>query len=112
MTTGYTLGLDLGPPGEPTALAVVQWSTPELGAKPAYVLRHLERFGLGAPFTEIVPAVGAIAAAPALAQAPLVVDYTGVGRAFVTTLRPAVAPRHVVPVAVTAGLASGENGGD
>ena len=45
-TAGYVLGLDLGPPGEPTAIAVVQWDAPETAAKPAYVLRHLERFGI------------------------------------------------------------------
>jgi hypothetical protein len=107
MLTAYYLGLDLGQTQDFTALAVLQCTLPDTGeteaAPPEYALRHLKRFPLGTPYTEIVPAVARLAGAQPLAGAPLVVDQTGVGRAVVDMLRQAVG--WVVPVTITGGHA-------
>jgi hypothetical protein len=66
-------------------------------------LRHLRRFPLGTPYTEIVPAVAALTRAGPLAESPVVVDQTGVGRAVVDMLRQAIG--WVVPVSITGGQA-------
>jgi hypothetical protein len=63
----------------------------------------LQRFPLGTPYTDIVPAVAAMANSPALSGSPLVVDQTGVGRAVVDMLSQAAG--WVVPVTITAGHA-------
>ena len=59
MLTQFILGLDLGQTHDFTALAVLEQTvmaeTSDL-ARPEYALRHLRRFPLGTPCTEIVPA--------------------------------------------------------
>jgi hypothetical protein len=59
MTTGYYVGLDLGQTTDFTALAVLQCTLPDPeeseAEPPEYALRHLKRFPLGTPYTEIVP---------------------------------------------------------
>jgi hypothetical protein len=91
MRPDYFLGLDLGQTRDFTALAVLERSPPaDAGAaveKPEYALRHLHRFPLGTPYTQIVPAVAALVRAGPLAESPVVVDQTGVGRAVVDMLR-------------------------
>jgi hypothetical protein len=86
--TSYVIGLDLGQTMDFTALAVLERRSAQASAdKPDYALRHMRRFPLGTPYTEIVPAVGAVKKREPLRQAPLVVDQTGVGRAVVDMLR-------------------------
>src|SRR5262249_1596957 len=107
MRPDYFLGRDLGQPRDFTALAVLERSPPtNIGTaleKPDYALRHLHRFPLGTPYTEIVPAVAAMVRCGPLADSPLVVDQTGVGRAVVDMLRQSVG--WVVPVSITPGHA-------
>lgn len=106
MPTQFILGLDLGQARDFTALAVLEQTSMEVSSgitPPEYALRHLRRFPLGTPYTEIVPAVAAIAESPSLYEAPLVVDQTGVGRAVVDMLRQAAG--WVVLVTITAGHA-------
>lgn len=106
MPTQFILGLDLGQAQDFTALAVLEQTALDVSSGPVapeYALRHLRRFPLGTPYTEIVPTVAAIAQSPALSEAPLVVDQTGVGRAVVDMLRNAAG--WVVPVTITAGHA-------
>jgi hypothetical protein len=105
----YFVGLDLGPPGEFTAVGVVERSG-EVSAPPAYALRHLQRFPAGCAFTEVVPAVANLMGA--LPQAPLVVDFTAVGRPPVEALWTALPGRRVVPVVVTNGLATADASGE
>ncbi len=81
----YFVGLDLGRPGEPTALAVL--GRPRLktsdrpGTRPPYDLRHLERFPPGTGYPEVVEAVVRLLQTQPLPNAWLLTDYTGVGRA-------------------------------
>jgi hypothetical protein len=107
MRPDYFLGLDLGQTRDFTALAVLERSPPtDAGTaveKPDYALRHLHRFPLGTPYTEIVPAVAALIRAGPLAESPVVADQTGVGRAVVDMLRQAI--DWVVPVSITGGQA-------
>jgi hypothetical protein len=107
MRSDYFLGLDLGQTRDFTALAVLERSPPtDAGAAvepPEYALRHLHRFPLGTPYTEIVPAVVALVRDGPLVESPVVVDQTGVGRAVVDLMRRAVG--WVVPVTITGGHA-------
>ena len=107
MRPDYFLGLDLGQTRDFTALAVLERQPPaDAGTAvepPEYALRHLHRFPLGTPYTEIVPAVAALTRAGPLAESPVVVDQTGVGRAVVDLMRRALG--WVVPVTITGGHA-------
>jgi hypothetical protein len=104
MPGSYILGLDLGQTKDFTALAVLECHALETSAeKPEYALRHLRRFPLGTPYTEIVPAVATLVQSGPLAESPVVVDQTGVGRAVVDMLRRAIG--WVVPVTITGGHA-------
>jgi len=105
MLTQFILGLDLGQTQDFTALAVLEQTVTEPSGvtPPEYALRHLRRFPLGTPYTEIVPAVAEIANSRTLTGSPLVVDQTGVGRAVVDMLSQAAG--WVVPVTITAGHA-------
>jgi hypothetical protein len=109
MRADFFIGLDLGQTRDFTALAVLERRAPtDAGAaaeKPYYALRHLHRFPLGTPYTEIVPAVAALTSKGRLSGSPVVVDQTGVGRAVVELLRRACG--WVVPVTITGGHAVG-----
>jgi hypothetical protein len=107
----YIVGLDLGQAADFTALAVLERPADQ-HSNVVYALRHLRRFTLGTPYTEIVPAVSQLVAAPPLAgRVSLVVDQTGVGRAVVDMLKRSVSCQ-VVPVTITAGqnVTQAENG--
>jgi hypothetical protein len=100
----FVLGLDLGPPGEPTGFAILE--RPEAGTpapEPDFHVRHLERFPPGATWSVIVEAVAARAGTAALRGSPLVADGTAVGKALIDLLRRAKVA--VVPVMITAGQA-------
>jgi hypothetical protein len=104
MPGSYILGLDLGQTKDFTALAVLECQAAETTTeRPEYALRHLRRFPLGTPYTEIVPAVATLVQSGPLAESPVVVDQTGVGRAVVDMLRRAGG--WVVPVTITGGHA-------
>ena len=107
MRADYFLGLDLGQTRDFTALAVLERSPPtDAGTAvepPEYALRHLHRFPLGTPYTQIVPAVATLVRSGPLAESPVVVDQTGVGRAVVDMMRQQIG--WVVPVTITGGHA-------
>jgi len=76
----YIAGLDLGPPGEFTALAVVERAKGvSKQSTYDYAVRHLERFAPGTPFTLVGDRVAAIFATPSMHRGQLVIDQTGVG---------------------------------
>ncbi len=102
MRPEFILGLDLGQIQDFTALAVLQRLPAPPAAKSTYALRHLERFHLGTPYTEIVLAVHARGSTDALKGCALVVDQTGVGRPLVEMLR-VKSPNPIVPVTITGG---------
>jgi hypothetical protein len=98
----YYVGLDLGQAVDFTALAVLE-RPPGTGLEPTYSLRHLRRYPLGTPYTDVVPAVVRLVGSPPLKEhVTLVVDQTGVGRAVVDLLR-READCRLVPVTITAG---------
>jgi hypothetical protein len=86
MSGVFVTGLDLGQTSDPTALAVIEQTEAGQG-KYAYNCRHLERFPLGTPYTDIVERVVRRFSAPPLRNSTLAVDETGVGRAVVDLLR-------------------------
>lgn len=109
-TVDYIVGLDLGQAQDYTALAVIERPHRPEGAdrkewKPTYSVRHLERFKLGTPYTEIVPATAKLVGRKELSHPPLIVDQTGVGRAVVDMLKRSGSGSRVVPVTITAGQA-------
>lgn len=81
----YIVGLDLGQAQDYTALAVVRRVLPPWPAdtrKASYELGHLERYPLGTRYPAIVAATcDLLQRAPLTRQTPLVIDFTGVGRA-------------------------------
>jgi hypothetical protein len=105
----YFVGLDLGQVNDFTALAVLE--RPSLhpwGPRPIFDLRHLQRFPLGTPYPQIVQAVRELLLRPALRDASLVVDQTGVGRAVVDMLWDELrgqVPCHFTAVTITGGHA-------
>ena len=99
---GYYVGLDLGQSADFTALAVVQAVKAPAGGgsfKPLLHLRHLERYPLRTPYTDIADGVAALMRSEALnreeydpvrrrvARAELLVDKTGVGRGVTDILK-------------------------
>jgi len=103
----YVVGLDLGQAKDFTAAAVLQRPRfdPKSKQPPIYMLRHLARYPLGTPYTTIVPSVSLLLRTPPVRGAPLVVDYTGVGRPLVDMLKKVSGISRVVPVTVTGGHA-------
>jgi hypothetical protein len=104
----YISGLDLGQAAEFTALAVLEQTTgpdsAETGrAVKRYAVRHLERFRLGTPFTEICARLRALLSGPPLAESLLAVDQTGVGQPVVNLLRRARLRAAIRSVTITGG---------
>jgi hypothetical protein len=106
MHSDYFLGLDLGQTTDFTAVAVLERPTQVGDGKPNLLLRHLQRFALGTPYTSIVSAVAQLSGTALLRdQATMTVDQTGVGRPLVEMLRQAPVPCRIVPVTITGGNA-------
>jgi hypothetical protein len=107
MHADYFIGLDLGQTTDYTALAVVERpSAPAAAPESAvYLVRHLQRFPVGTPYTDIVPAVARLAATKPLAEQTirLAVDHTGVGRPVVDLLRRTPMPVSLEPITITGG---------
>jgi hypothetical protein len=115
MPDGYAFGLDLGNPGEFSALALVEKAAPPGDdAEPLYSLRDLKRFPPGATFNAIAGELWGrrekffpdrIDPHP-LREARVAVDITATGREVLDTLRLGDHPPELVPIALTMGLAS------
>ncbi len=101
----FTVGLDLGQAQDYSALCVVERSVVEeqgTGRKVGYhAVRHLHRWKLGTPYTEIVEDVAELTARHPLPGSTLAVDATGVGRAVVDMFRVADLPVRMVPISIT-----------
>jgi hypothetical protein len=87
----YFVGLDLAQASEYTALVVLERVVvlphdPPEKRRPAYSLRHLQRFPLGTHYCEVGAAVRDLLNTPPLPESVLVVDQTGVGSAVVKLL--------------------------
>jgi hypothetical protein len=113
----YYAGLDLGLPGQFSALAVVEKRcTPTkhgFEENAAYAVRHLQRFPPGTPYSVVVEAVRAVFADPPIEGGTLVVDQTAVGRAVFESVRDAKTGASICGLSVTAGhaLAADDWGG-
>jgi hypothetical protein len=102
--------LDLGQVQDYSALAALERrEAPKpaglAGRRHEYTARHLRRWPLGTPYTQIVADVAALMASGQLAGAPLVIDRTGVGRAVVDLFRTARVAARLVPVTIHGGHA-------
>lgn len=113
----YAVGLDLGQSADPSALIIAERLDVEPAEPGARVSErrdvvHAQRWTLGTPYPRIVEDVCDLLAEPALSDAPLIVDATGVGRGVVDLFRDAHRDgrlsRYPIPVTITAGeLANG-----
>jgi hypothetical protein len=109
----YFVGLDLGQAQDFTALAVLDRpvthpTAPPEQRRPAYALRHLQRFPLGTPYPDVVRAVVGLLRTPPLPGCLLAVDQTGVGRAVVEMLADGLRSRatcRMVAITITGGHA-------
>jgi hypothetical protein len=105
MKAWRALGLDVGPPGQPTGFAIIE--SPALEQAPSqyeYHLRHIERFAPGTPYTNIIRTVAERVSAAGVKSSPIAVDLTGVGRPFLEQCWKARAGLNVKAISVTAGL--------
>jgi hypothetical protein len=77
--TEYVIGVDLGQSQDYSALCVIEYQNVD---EPTYHVRHLHRWPLGTPYTQIVRDVEAMVRTPPLdTRHPAVAaDRTGVGR--------------------------------
>jgi hypothetical protein len=104
IATRYVLGLDLGPVGTFTALAILERTdTNDPDAAPMYVVRHLHRFAPGTPYATIVGDVIDKLHAEPLEDALLVLDVTAVGGGVADLFRHGEPFSRIVSVVVTAG---------
>jgi hypothetical protein len=106
----FTVGLDLGQAQDFCALSVVERRETPDPVDPTrtareFAVRHLKRWPLGTPYTDVVADVGALLARDPLPGSPLVVDATGVGRPVVEMLRAGLPKAKLVPVTITGGHA-------
>src|SRR5262245_54580380 len=116
--TRYFAGLDIGPPGEFTSLAIVEQTytldfDSDTESDKQYAVRHLHRFAVGTPYTEVCDFLRPLFEAPPLKGSPLVVDQTAVGGPVIRVLRGAEIRATVVAVTLVAGHGStfaGRNG--
>ena len=103
----FFIGLDLGQSQDYTAFVIIerddkQPATNMQPGKPVYLVRHIERFPLGTPYTRISKAMGQVMAAPEMIEGScLIVDATGVGKAVVDLLAQEGLP--LIQVGITGG---------
>jgi hypothetical protein len=104
----YFTGLDLGQAQDFTAVAVLERTTGPDPAAPGrlvnqYAVRHLERFPLGAPFTQVFAELAKLFAKPPLSGSVLAVDQTAVGGPVVNLLRRTQPRASIRPMTITGG---------
>jgi hypothetical protein len=99
----FLLGLDLGQAADSTGIAVVERT--EADNTHRYAVRHLMRLPPGTHYAVIAKAVNDIVLEANLQHPTIVTDITAVGSGLVRPLRGKIVRGHVVPVAITAGLA-------
>ena len=104
MQATYVLGLDVGPPGEPTGLAILERPAYDKPPRePEYHLRHAERFTPGTSYPAIIDSVVARGRSAGISGCPLVIDQTAVGPTFIQQFWKAESGLYVIPLSVTAG---------
>ena len=123
----YLFGLDLGQSQDYSALVIIERSVIVCGprdpisyaypSKLRWVVRHVKRFALGTPYTEVTNAVAELLRHPSIdAPATLAVDATGVGAPVVELLKaalkglPGERQRRLCGVTITSGESASSNG--
>ncbi len=104
----YYSGLDVGGVQEFTALAVLEKTTQPDPASPEreashFAVRHLERFPLGTPYTEVCEQLRERFSQSPLRDSLVTVDLTGVGKPVFQLLRKARVGARLSPLLITAG---------
>jgi hypothetical protein len=113
----WAIGLDLGQASDYTAIAAVERVQTVSATGEAddgiFRVRHLERLPIGMAYPEQVARVAGLVRMPLLAEATLVVDQTGVGRAVFDMFRAAELPVPLVGVSIHGGdtVTNGEGAG-
>lgn len=104
MEPTYLIGLDLGQAQDYTALCVLERHQ-RGGDRAEYDVRHLQRFGLGTPYPEMVTRLAEMLKTPPMAggRLHLIVDATGVGAPVVDLLRQAALGARLIGVTITSG---------
>jgi hypothetical protein len=103
-----TIGLDVGPAQEFTAIAVLEKTRRFHSAYPDrdvshYAVRHLQRFPPGTAYGEIAAVLAKQSCATPLSSSSLAVDITGVGRPVLDLLRKSDIRATIQPVTVSGG---------
>ncbi len=95
------IGLDLGQSQDYTALCIIE----PVRRPPVYDVRHIDRYPLGTPYTEIVESVQALLAAPEMRDQPalLALDATGVGTPVTDMFRAQLREAYLLPVKIHGG---------
>jgi hypothetical protein len=104
---GFFTGLDLGQTQDYSAFAVLEksWQRDSLSSEPRshYAVRHLERFPLGTPYTQVCARLARLFQSPPLIGSKLSIDQTGVGRPVVDMLRRSEIEAQIRPITITGG---------
>jgi hypothetical protein len=108
ITCRYFVGLDLGLAQQYTAVAALEQTAvphPETRDREIrhYAVRHLQRFPLGTPYTEVCARMITMFSSPPLAGTTLIVDQTAVGRPVVQMLRRSPIHARVRAIAISSG---------
>jgi hypothetical protein len=104
----YFVGLDLGQAQQYTAVAVLERTTaadPETPDREVrhYAVRHLQRFPLGTPYTEVCARLVEMFATAPLSGTTLIVDQTAVGKPVVQMVRRSPINARIRAIALSSG---------
>lgn len=116
MEPNYFIGLDLGQSSEYTALAVLERTAQIVTKAPKqwawiYAIRHLQRFAIGTPYTQVLSTVLQLTREPPLNKATLVMDQTSVGEPIVRLFRQSSLQISMRPVMIVVGHDGGRHDG-
>ena len=110
----FNFGLDFGEINDHSALTLLEFRTTPTGTRDPATWQHLyrrellvrliERFPLGTPFSQVIQRVARLAAHPLIAHhGSLVYDATGLGQPMRELIQMQRMPLHILPVTITAG---------
>lgn len=110
----FTVGLDWGEIQDHSALTLTEYRTTPTGTRDPATWQHLyrrellvrliERFPLGTPFSKIIQRVARLAAHPLIAHhGTLAYDASGLGQALRELIQMQRMPLHILPINITSG---------
>ncbi len=98
----YLSGLDLGQSSDPSALVILE-RTELARNQSTYAVRHIHRWHLGTPYTQMARDTAALMARKPLPGSTLVIDATGVGAGVVDHIFELGMDVELRPITITAG---------